>query len=234
MLRYFKRWLPAKDEVKQPKTASKQALEMLRREYGGKAFLKSHVRKNPIEQFSTWFDEAVEVIKNDPNAMILSTAGRDGQPSSRTVLLKGFDEQGFVFYTNYGSRKARQIQENPAVSLSFYWPELMRQIHIEGSVEKVSEKQSDDYFKTRPSGSQLSAWASSQSEPVSSRDDLEKTLQKMEKKFKGKSIPRPDNWGGFRVKPDRVEFWQGRLNRLHDRICYFKENESWVIKRLSP
>lgn len=234
MFRYLKRWLPARDEITKPKTAAKQALEMMRREYAGIPLLEANVSADPIGQFLEWFDEAVEKIKTDPNAMILATSDPDGKPSSRTVLLKSFDEQGFVFYTNYESRKGRQILRNPNVSITFYWPELMRQIHIEGKAQKISDKLSDDYFATRPSSSKLSAWASSQSETVSSRKELEENLREMEKKFIGEEIPRPPNWGGFRVEPNRIEFWQGRLNRLHDRICYIKKENNWEVKRLSP
>lgn len=234
MFRYLKRWLPGKDEISRPKRSGRQALEMLRREYAGKPLLEENVNTDPIRQFSDWFDEAVEKIKTDPNAMILATADQDGNPSSRTVLLKEFDELGFVFYTNYGSRKARQILSNPDVSITFYWPELMRQIHIEGKAEKVSAGKSDDYFTTRPASSRLSAWASSQSEPVASREELVDKLSEMENKFTDDNIPRPPNWGGFRIRPRRLEFWQGRLNRLHDRICYIKTENQWEIKRLSP
>jgi pyridoxamine 5'-phosphate oxidase len=234
MFSFFRRWIPGMDEVSKPKAAARQAVEMLRREYAGEPFLEEHVSEDPIEQFKVWFDEAVAKIKTDPNAMILATAEPAGKPSSRTVLLKGYDENGFIFYTNYGSRKGKQIQANPNVSITFYWPELMRQIHIEGVAEKVSEEQSDNYFSKRPSASQLSALASSQSDMVESREALEKQLKEMEKKFSGEEIPRPENWGGFRVKPSRIEFWQGRLNRLHDRICYEKQGGEWEIFRLSP
>jgi len=234
MFSFFRRWIPGKDEVSKPKAAARQAVEMLRREYAGEPFLEEHVSEDAIEQFTVWFEEAVKKIKTDPNAMILATAEPDGKPSSRTVLLKGYDENGFIFYTNYGSRKGKQILANPNVSITFYWPELMRQIHIEGVAEKVSEEQSDNYFSKRPSASQLSALASSQSEVVESREALEKQLKAMEKKFSGGKIPRPANWGGFCVKPNRIEFWQGRLNRLHDRICYQQEDGQWEIVRLSP
>jgi len=234
MFNFFRRWIPAKDEISKPKTAARQAVEMLRREYAGEPFLEKHVSKNPIDQFMDWFEDAVAKIKTDPNAMILATADPDGKPSSRTVLLKGYDENGFIFYTNYDSRKGKQILANPNVSLTFYWPELMRQIHIEGVAEKVSEEQSDNYFSKRPSASQLSALASSQSEVVESREALEKQLNEMEKKFSGGKIPRPANWGGFCVKPNRIEFWQGRLNRLHDRICYKMQDGEWKIVRLAP
>jgi len=234
MFSFFRRWFPAKDEVSKPKVAVRQAVEMLRREYAGKPFLEEHVSDDPIKQFSVWFDEAVGKIKTDPNAMILSTVDRKGKPSSRTVLLKGYDDNGFVFYTNYGSRKGRQIQENPHVSITFYWPELMRQIHVEGNAEKVSEEQSEAYFSKRPPASQMSALASSQSDVIESREALEQQLKAMEKKYGGEIIPRPENWGGFCVKPNRMEFWQGRLNRLHDRICYQREDGQWKIVRLAP
>ncbi len=207
---------------------------MLRREYDGIPWDVKRANPDPFKQFAKWFEIAVEKIEHDPNAMILGTASRDGQPSTRTVLLKGYDENGFIFYTNYESRKGRHLTDNNKASLTFYWPDLMRQIHIEGSVETVPEDVSDAYFKTRPDGSKLSAWASNQSEVVDSRAVLENRLQSMEKKYKGEEIPRPPNWGGFRVIPNRFEFWQGRLNRLHDRICYRKKGEEWVIERLAP
>jgi len=235
MFQYLKRWLPSRDELDKPKAAAGQAIEMLRREYSGDPLKKNRVNENPIKQFSIWFDEAVDAVKADPNAMLLSTVNKDGNPSCRTVLLKGFDDAGFVFYTNYNSRKARHIEQNAAVSLTFYWPGLMRQIHIEGKAEKVSAEKSDAYFKTRPSSSKRSAWASQQSDNVADREQLEKQLKEIEKRFAGKEIPRPPHWGGYCVKPERIEFWQGRLNRLHDRICYvLQENKEWKIERLSP
>lgn len=234
MLHYFKRWFPSKDEITKPKKAIRQAVEMLRREYDGVPLDKESVDTNPFPEFSKWFEIAVKEIKNDPNAMILGTANREGQPTTRTVLLKGFDDTGFIFYTNYESRKAKDLSENNRVSLTFYWPDLMRQIHIQGTVEKISEKMSDQYFKSRPAGSKLGAWASKQSSVVDSREELEESLRFFEKKFSGSEIPRPPKWGGYIVKPHRLEFWQGRLNRLHDRIVYQKEGENWVIERLAP
>ena len=234
MLHYFKRWLFAKDEVKKPKKAIKQAVSMLRREYDGIPLDRESVDSNPFQEFSKWFEIAVKEIENDPNAMILGSANRDGQPATRTVLLKGFDEDGFIFYTNYESRKAKDLSENNRVSLTFYWPDLMRQIHIQGSVEKISEEMSDQYFKTRPVGSKLGAWSSKQSSVIESREVLEENLRTFEKKFSNAEIPRPSNWGGYRVIPHRFEFWQGRLNRLHDRIVYRKVDGNWVIERLSP
>jgi pyridoxamine 5'-phosphate oxidase len=234
MIRFIKRWLPAKDELQQPRQAAKQAIAMLRREYQGKPFDPEHADPNPVAQFAVWFEDAVQTIKKDPNAMTLCTVGDNGRPSSRTVLLKEFDENGFVFYTNYKSRKGSHIENNPHLSITFFWPDLMRQVHIEGEAEKTPGVQSDAYFKTRPDASKLSAWASEQSQAVDSRTDLEKKFREMETKFRGGEIPRPPHWGGFLVKPDRIEFWQGRLNRLHDRICYTREKDEWVIKRLSP
>lgn len=207
---------------------------MLRREYEGQPFDPGSADPDPFKQFSNWFDDAVSAIKHDPNAMTLSTADKNGRPSSRTVLLKEYDETGFVFYTNYKSRKGSQIMNNPNVSLTFYWPDLMRQIHIEGTAQKIPETRSDAYFRLRPGASKLSAWASEQSSEIESREELENKLKKMEQKFKGDEIPRPPHWGGFLVQPHRMEFWQGRLNRLHDRICYIKEQNSWSVKRLSP
>jgi len=235
MFEYLKRWFPAGDEISKPKAAAGQAIEMLRREYSGKPLKKNDVHKDPIKQFSVWFDEAVDAVKADPNAVLLSTVNNDGKPSCRTVLLKGFDDNGFVFYTNYNSRKAKHIESQPFVSLTFYWPDLMRQIHIEGKAEQVSAEKSDAYFSTRPQSSKRSAWASQQSDKVANREQLEKQLKEIEKRFAGKEIPRPPHWGGYCVKPERIEFWQGRLNRLHDRICYtLKDNEKWMIERLSP
>lgn len=227
--RFIKRWLPAKDEIPDPK----KAISMIRREYEGALLDKKNVNPNPFEQFSKWFDEALEHVSFDANAMTLTTVGEYRQPSSRTVLLKGVDENGFVFYTNYRSRKGQHLQNNPKVSITFYWADLMRQVHIEGTAQKTSEAQSDEYFKSRPIRSQLSAWASSQSEEVESRAALEKKMKELEKKF-GDDIPRPPHWGGFLIVPHRIEFWQGRLNRLHDRICYSLEGDEWKIMRLGP
>lgn len=227
--RILKRWLPAKDEIPN----SKQAIAMIRREYEGKPLDEKSVDPNPFNQFSTWFDNAVEHVNTDPNAMTLTTVSENGQPSSRTVLLKGFDENGFVFYTNYRSRKGTHIANNPKVSITIYWAELVRQIHIEGKAQKLSEDQSDEYFKSRPVASQLSAWASSQSKKIESRSALEQKMKEYEQKF-GDEIPRPLHWGGYLVVPHRIEFWQGRLSRLHDRICYSLDDGDWSIKRLSP
>lgn len=235
MFNFLKKWLPAKDEVTKPKHATKQAIAMLRREYHGTPLDIGGADPDPIKQFSAWFDETLTKIKEDPNAMIVSTAGADGRPSSRTVLLKGFDENGFVFFTNYEGRKARQIAQNPNVSITFYWGEQMRQVHVEGVAIKVSEQESNDYFELRPLSGKLSAWVSKQSQVVESRETIEKNWKQTEEKFAGaKKIPRPPYWGGYRVSPSRIEFWQGRLNRLHDRICYTKTDIGWKRERLSP
>lgn len=227
--RFIKRWIPAKDEIKDPK----KAIAMIRREYEGIPLDKESVDKDPFQQFSKWFDDAVDKGSVDANAMTLTTVSEESRPSSRTVLLKEFDKNGFVFYTNYNSRKGTHLQNNPHVSVTFYWADLMRQVHIEGKVEKVSDEQSTAYFKTRPVASQLGAWASSQSKEVESRDTLKQKMKEYEQKF-GDDIPRPPHWGGFRIVPDRIEFWQGRLNRVHDRICFTLEDGNWMIKRLSP
>jgi pyridoxamine 5'-phosphate oxidase len=234
MFNFLKKWLPARDEAVKPRQISKQAIAMLRREYDGLPLDESTVLPDPVSQFTVWFEEVLIKIKQDPNAMILSVCDNNSRPSSRTVLLKGFDENGFIFYTNYKSRKGLILEENPYVSLTFFWADLMRQVHVEGRVEKTDENTSDEYFQSRPVSSKLGAWASDQSRAVSGRKELEERLKEAEKKFAGKHIPRPPYWGGYRVIPERVEFWQGRLNRLHDRICYTKIEDHWKITRLMP
>lgn len=234
MFNFIRKWLPAHDEAAKPRQLSKQAIAMLRREYDGTPLDESTVLPDPVSQFTVWFDEILNKIKQDPNAMVLSVCDNKSRPSSRTVLLKGFDENGFIFYTNYNSRKGLVMEENPWVSLTFFWADLMRQVHIEGRVEKTDEITSDEYFQSRPVSSKLGAWASDQSRPVSGRKELEERLNKAEKKYGTKHIPRPPYWGGYKVIPERVEFWQGRLNRLHDRICYTKNGDYWQITRLMP
>ena len=166
--------------------------------------------------------------------MTLATATPDGKPSARVVLLKGFDEHGFVFYTNYEGRKARELELNPNCSLVFYWGELERQVRIEGRTVRVSDEESDAYFDSRPRGSRLGAWASEQSRPVESRAKLEECLKELEEEYEGREVPRPPFWGGYRVEPERMEFWQGRENRLHDRLLYTRSDEGWEITRLQP
>ncbi len=194
----------------------------------------SRVDPDPIKQFDHWFNQAQDSGIPEPNAMSLSTSGADHQPSSRMVLLKAYDQKGFVFYTNYGSRKGEQIQENPKVAALFPWVALARQIHIEGEIEKISQAESLKYFATRPYGSQLGAWVSNQSSVIKTRSLLEQKWEEMKSKFNEGKVPLPDNWGGIRIIPNRIEFWQGQESRLHDRVLYEKENGSWKISRLSP
>lgn len=197
---------------------------------------KENVTLNPIEQFEQWFRELPEhgVSELDQISMTLATADKSGQPSARIVLLKSYDQMGFVFYTNYHSRKGRELDQNSRVSLLFYWPAVARQVRIEGTVEKVSAEESDQYFDSRPLGSRIGAWASEQSQPVENRALLEKRFEEYSEKF-GDRVPRPPHWGGYRVKPAIIEFWQGRDNRLHDRLRYsWQDDGSWLIERLAP
>lgn len=213
---------------------SKKSIAELRREYSQQALAESEVCENPIDQFTEWFKQAYTADLLDVNAMTLSTATKKGKPSSRIVLLKGVDEAGFQFYTNYESRKGRELNENPHAALCFYWAPLERQVRIEGEVERLSRSTSENYFKQRPRESRLGAWASKQSNKVSSRKELESQFQKIKQKFKDQEIPLPDFWGGFLLRPQRIEFWQGRESRMHDRICYEKEDEAWKVFRLAP
>jgi pyridoxamine 5'-phosphate oxidase len=206
----------------------------IRREYTRSKLDVDSVLDDPIKQFRKWFDEVLHSDTVEPTAMIVSTVDSNLQPTQRTVLLKAIDENGFVFYTNYESRKAKHIEANGRVSLLFPWYELERQVSIEGVAEKVSTAQSVKYFLSRPFGSQLGAWVSNQSEVISSRSILEEKLAEMKSKFKKGEVPLPDFWGGYKIVPQRIEFWQGRSNRLHDRIVYVKENDNWKIQRLAP
>ena len=190
---------------------------------------------DPLEQFLRWYREAEEAGLRYPNAMALATATRDGRPSVRMVLLRGADEQGFVFYTNLESRKGQELAENPRAALLFYWEPLERQIRIEGHVELVSDAEADEYFATRPYGSQISAWTSAQSQPIASREELEQRHRAFAERFPEGAVPRPPFWGGFRVRPVVYEFWQGRPDRLHDRFRYERQPDgSWSIDRLQP
>ena len=211
-------------------------LSNYRKSYEKQELLESNCPENPLELFQKWFLNAdASNTVEETNAVSLSTIGKDGYPKSRIVLLKKYNEEGFIFYTNYNSEKGKAIQENNQVCLSFFWPSLEQQIIIKGKAEKLSQKSSDGYFESRPTGSKLGAWASNQSTVVKSRDILENNLKKFEEKFKGKEITRPPHWGGFMVKPKAIEFWQGRPNRMHDRILYsLKEDLSWEIERLEP
>jgi pyridoxamine 5'-phosphate oxidase len=210
-------------------------VEALRRSATGLALDRDDLDDDPIVQFEDWFRYACETVPMDPNAFILSTVDGQSRPSSRTVLLKSFDEDGFVFYTNYESRKAADIEANPCVSLLFFWSQAARQVKIRGKAEKIPTRESLKYFLSRPRGSQLGAWVSSQSSIISSRSLLENEFQKLKEKFRNKEVPLPSFWGGYRVVPDQVEFWQGRRNRLHDRFEYTKQDDgSWTIERLAP
>jgi pyridoxamine 5'-phosphate oxidase len=200
------------------------------------ALTKTNVDANPIRQFQAWYDEALAsgVSEQDTISMTLATATKDGNPDARIVLLKSFDDSGFVFYTNYQSRKGRELSESPRACLLFYWSSLWRQVRIEGTVEKVSDADSDAYFQSRPLGSKLGAWASNQSEVVAGREILEARFAELKKRF-GDNVPRPPHWGGYRVKPNAIEFWQGQENRLHDRLRYSLQSDgAWVIERLGP
>lgn len=211
-----------------------QQIAQLRRDYVSRPFDESHAAETPFDQFKSWFEEAMRAQQPDVEAMTLSTATREGKVSARIVLLKGFDERGFVFFTNYESRKSRELVDHPQAALTFYWHSLNRQIRIEGIVEKASVEESAEYFQTRPRGSQLGAWASPQSDVIANRGELEKRLAETEERFREDEIPCPPFWGGWRLQPEQVEFWQGRESRLHDRIVYTKQNGAWGISRLAP
>ena len=206
----------------------------LRREYTRTGLHEADMDPDPIVQFRTWFENVIEADLHEPNAMIMATATRDGRPSARTVLLKGYDERGFVFYTNFEGRKAGELKANPACALLFYWGELERQVRIEGRAGRISDEESDAYFASRPRGSQLGAWASEQSRPVGDRSILEERVRTLEAEYEGRDIPRPPFWGGYRVEPDTIEFWQGRENRLHDRLVYRLTGGGWKMRRLQP
>ena len=205
----------------------------IRKDYQLKSLSELEVNNNPFSQFSSWWDEAVQSEIDEVNAMTLSTITNEGRPSSRIVLLKGFDAKGFVFFSNYNSSKAQQISSNSHVSLLFFWKELERQIRIDGVCSKVSAEESDAYFHSRPIGSRLGAWASPQSEKIKDREVLVQRLASVTQEF-GLEVPRPPHWGGYQVVPTRIEFWQGRSNRLHDRILYEQQELSWQISRLAP
>jgi pyridoxamine 5'-phosphate oxidase len=208
-------------------------LQKLRREFTSSGISRTQMNDNPFVQFELWMQQASEANLTLPNAMSLATSD-DNEISLRTVLLKSFDERGFVFFTNYNSKKSTQIKTNPNVALLFPWLDLERQVKISGSIEKISTLESIKYFTSRPKNSQLGAWASKQSSNISSRQVLLMQFEAMKNKFKQSEVPLPDFWGGYRVVPHRIEFWQGRINRLHDRFAYSKLGESWTIERLAP
>jgi len=212
----------------------KLKIESIRREYGREKLSEENLKADPFDQFSLWLEQALKAEIADANAMSLATADNEGRPSSRIVLLKGFSREGFRFFTNYNSRKAKELDENSHAALCFFWPVLERQVRIEGTAVKISRKESVMYFRQRPRNSKLGAWASEQSTTVESRDELEASFKKAEKKFAGKEIPTPDFWGGYLLQPSCIEFWQGREGRLHDRIRFKKDGESWEFQRLAP
>lgn len=207
----------------------------LRQNYTLDGLTEAQADSNPFKQFEVWFNQAILAQLNEPNAMTLATVNHEGKPSARMVLLKNFNEDGFVFFTNYESQKGSHLQENPWAALVFWWAQLERQVRIEGKVEKITEQESNEYFQNRPKGSQLGAYASEQSKIIESREILQERLEYFAEKFQDKNIPCPSNWGGFRVIPSKIEFWQGRTNRLHDRLCYTLQNDgNWLRQRLSP
>ena len=232
-------------------------LQDARREYSFSGLDRDDLSPDPLEQFTRWFGDVSESRRGgrlrrigialydlwhallghppvDVNAMVLATADRDGVPSARTVLLKGADGRGFIFFTNYDSRKGRELAENPHASLVFFWPGLERQVLVTGDVTKLAAEESDRYFRSRPRGSRIAAWASNQSAPVPDRAALEEQWRATDRRFPGDDVPLPPNWGGFMLAPRRIEFWQGRPNRLHDRFCYTREASGWRIERLAP
>ena len=208
-------------------------LAELRRDYARESLSESTVARDPFEQFSLWMREALSSKIVDATAMTLSTVDTECRPAARVVLLKGFSPSGFAFYTNYESKKAQDLAANPYAALNFFWAELERQVAICGTVQKTSREESEKYFRSRPMASRLAAWASKQSSVLTSRDELEQRFDELRQQF-GDEVPLPPFWGGFRLVPDRFEFWQGRPSRLHDRICYLRANDGWDIVRLSP
>ena len=216
---------------------SVEELAKMRRDYGEKSLDESQIGGGPFALFKDWLDEAVEARVTEPNAMCLSTIGADNRPKSRYVLLKGFSvEEGFVWFTNYDSRKGQELAQNPYAALTFWWGDLERSVRIEGKVSKVSAEESDEYFQKRPRGAEIGAWSSQQSQPIGSQTDLQNQYKLMSEKFENhKVIPRPESWGGYRLVPDYIEFWKGRSSRLHDRIAFtYKPDGVWSHQRLQP
>jgi pyridoxamine 5'-phosphate oxidase len=207
----------------------------LRQNYTRDGLTETDADPNPFKQFQRWFEQAIAAEVPEANAMTIATTTLEGQPSARIVLLKEFNEQGFVFFTNYDSNKGQQLTENPLAALVFWWPQLERQVRIEGQVKKVSDLESDQYFQSRPWESQLGAWVSNQSQPIASRDVLDQQFRQLQQKYQDQPVPRPPHWGGFRLIPSLIEFWQGRPSRLHDRLCYqYQEDGTWLRSRLAP
>lgn len=210
-------------------------LQNLRQDYAAARLTEKEVSQDPIKQFEKWFNDAIKAGIHEPNAMTLATATNDGRPSARILLLKGFTQEGFIFYTNYLSRKGREMAKNPLASIVFFWGEMERQVRIEGTIEKVSKEESEAYFHSRPKLSQIGALASPQSQEIADRTVIESKMQQLEAQYTDSEVPKPSHWGGYILKPQLVEFWQGRQSRLHDRIVYKKaDKKNWKIVRLAP
>lgn len=209
-------------------------LARLRREYSAAGLAESALDPDPVRQFAAWFDDAVETGITEPNAMTLATAAADGTPSARTVLLKGYDQRGFVFFTNYTSRKGADLAANPRAALVFPWIQIQRQVIVAGEARRVSRVESAAYFVTRPRGAQISAWASAQSSVIGSRDELVAARAQLEQRYADRDVALPPHWGGVRIVPRSIEFWQGRADRTHDRLRYRRTRRGWVIERLAP
>lgn len=209
-------------------------IQQLREDYSRNSLDESDVHEDPIQQFKEWIDESIKAKLPEPNAMSLSTVDAENKPHSRIVLLKGIENGGFIFYTNYGSDKGKDMDGNPNVSLCFLWKELERQVRIDGIVRKISREESEEYFQSRPIKSQIGALASSQSSIIQNREELEKNFKSLTEEYSTGNVPMPENWGGYHVDPVAIEFWQGRRSRLHDRVKYIKLTESWTINRLAP
>jgi pyridoxamine 5'-phosphate oxidase len=215
-------------------TPDPEELAALRREYGDAGLDHPDLTPDPVAMFRRWMHDTITAGLHEPNAMVVSTVSSDGRPSSRMVLLKGVDDRGFVFYSNYDSRKGLELAVNPHAALLFPWHDLQRQVRVEGSVEQLSAHESAAYFSSRPRASQLGAWASPQSTEVHSRDELDRRYTEIEQRFAGTDVPLPPHWGGYLVRPDVVEFWQGRKGRMHDRLVYRRDGEGWGTVRLAP
>lgn len=222
------------EQVRSQRSPARTGLTSARRSYLRAELAEEDLLADPLEQLAQWIDHAVQAKHVEPNAMCVSTVDARGRPSSRMVLLRGLDERGLIFYTSYLSRKGENLSANPHVAAAFYWGEIERQVRIEGTAEQVSDEESDAYFASRPRGHQLAAWASEQSEPVESRELLDQRIEDYEARFEGEEVPRPHSWGGYLIRPQRIEFWQGRKNRMHDRLEFLKEGTTWKLRRLSP